>query len=108
MSLMSKSLIILIEPLTARETEVLDQLAQGDSNAEIGVALYITERTVKTHMNTIFSKLGVHTRLEAVLTAQQMGLISSFGHLSPEALAILALHHTNPHAVDELRANGYF
>ena len=64
-----------IEPLSAREREVLKYAALGDSNSKIAEKLYVREVTVKTHMNTIFKKLKVNSRTQAVLLAMQMRLI---------------------------------
>ncbi len=61
--------------LTAREREVVGLLAQGKSNAEIAAALFITEATVKTHVNSIITKLGVGDRTGAVTTALRRGII---------------------------------
>jgi len=61
--------------LTARETEVLELIGAGKSNREIGLALAITEGTVKGHVNNILSKLGVSDRTQAVTTALQRGII---------------------------------
>jgi DNA-binding NarL/FixJ family response regulator len=63
--------------LTDRETSVLGLLAQGQSNKEIARALQITEDTVKSHVKHILAKLGVQSRTQAVLSAQQRGLIST-------------------------------
>jgi DNA-binding NarL/FixJ family response regulator len=63
------------EPLTARELMVLRLVAQGASNREIGRALHISEGTVKTHLASIFGKLGVDDRTAAVTVALQRGLI---------------------------------
>ncbi len=63
--------------LTGRETEVLRLLAQGQSNKEIARNLQIGEDTVKTHLGHIFTKLGVQSRTQAVLSAMRLGLISS-------------------------------
>lgn len=65
----------LIEPLTSREQEVLDQLVQGLQNKEIASLLHISERTVKFHVSSILSKLGAGNRTEAVSIAAQHGLI---------------------------------
>jgi len=63
------------EPLTGRELDVLTLLAKGKSNKEIGVNLYITETTVKSHLRSIFSKLNVLSRTEAITTASRRGLV---------------------------------
>ena len=64
------------ERLTSRETEVLRLLARGLSNKEIGAALVIGEKTVKTHVSSILSKLGVPSRTQAALYAVRIGLVS--------------------------------
>lgn len=61
--------------LTARETEILELLAGGAGNKEIARALFITEATVKTHLNHVYGKLGVDTRTAAVTAAVERGLI---------------------------------
>lgn len=62
-------------PFSHREREVLQQLASGKSNKEIARALELTENTVKFHLKSIYSKLSVHKRTQAVLEAQKRGLI---------------------------------
>lgn len=62
------------ESLTERETDVLRLLAQGQSNKEIGRTLHIGEKTVKTHVSNILSKLGVPSRTQAALYAVRIGL----------------------------------
>ena len=64
------------ETLTERETEVLRLLAQGKSNKEVAQALTIGEKTVKTHVSSILSKLGVPSRTQAALYAVRIGLVS--------------------------------
>jgi len=66
----------LVEPLTARETEVLGLLAAGKSNPRIAAELVITLDTVKKHVSHILDKLGAANRTEAVIRGQQLGLIS--------------------------------
>lgn len=66
---------VLIEPLTARETEVMRLVAGGCSNREIGEALGAAEATVKVHVSSILSKLGVRDRVQAVLRALESGLV---------------------------------
>ena len=63
------------ESLTGRELNVLELLAQGKSNKEIGVNLYISETTVKSHLRSIFRKLNVLSRTEAITVASRRGLI---------------------------------
>jgi DNA-binding NarL/FixJ family response regulator len=66
----------LVEPLTAREQEVLTLIAQGLPNKEIAARLVITERTVKFHVSAIMSKLGATNRTEAVALARQQNLLT--------------------------------
>ncbi len=65
-----------IEPLTEREKEVLSLVAKGASNQDIAKKLFVRDVTVKTHMNTIFKKLKVTNRTQAVLLALQTKIIS--------------------------------
>jgi DNA-binding NarL/FixJ family response regulator len=67
--------VALIEPLSAREREVLRFLADGLSNKEIGQRLNIAEGTVKNHMSQVLGKLGVLDRTQAALRARELGLI---------------------------------
>jgi DNA-binding NarL/FixJ family response regulator len=60
--------------LTPREQEILRYLAYGLTNKEIGQALFISEKTVKSHLSSIFKKLNVTRRLQAILYAIQQGL----------------------------------
>ncbi|PSL30600.1 LuxR family two component transcriptional regulator [Planomicrobium soli] len=60
--------------LTPREQEVLFELTKGKSNREIASALFVTEKTVKTHISNIFTKLGVQDRTQAALYAVKHGL----------------------------------
>jgi DNA-binding NarL/FixJ family response regulator len=63
------------ETLTSRELEVLSFLARGKSNKEMGAILFISEATVKTHLRSIFAKLNVLSRTEAVAAASRRGLV---------------------------------
>ena len=60
--------------LTAREVEVLREIAAGATNTEIGARLYMAEGTVKTHVGRLLSKLGVRDRVGLVLFAFEVGL----------------------------------
>lgn len=64
-----------MEPLTHREQEVLEAMAQGMSNKEVSSALGISEKTVKVHVSHILGKLGVYDRTQAILAASKRGLI---------------------------------
>ena len=63
------------EPLTDRESEVLDLLSHGKSNKEIAANLSISEFTVKGHLRNIFAKLNVLSRTEAITAATRRGLV---------------------------------
>jgi DNA-binding NarL/FixJ family response regulator len=63
------------ETLTERETEVLRLIGLGRSNKEIALELTIGEKTVKTHVSNILSKLGVASRTQAALHAVRIGLV---------------------------------
>ncbi len=64
------------EPLTERETEVLQLVARGKANKQISHALFIGEKTVKAHVSSILAKLGVQSRTQAALHAVRTGLVS--------------------------------
>lgn len=59
-----------LDVLTEREREILERVAAGDSNKEIGALLHVTEKTVKHHMTNILQKLQVRNRVEAALLAR--------------------------------------
>ena len=67
----------LVEPLSARELEVLQLIAQGDSNQTIAEKLVITVSAVKKHTGNIYGKLNVNSRTQAVSRARQVGLLSA-------------------------------
>jgi DNA-binding NarL/FixJ family response regulator len=66
----------LADPLSNREVEILRYVATGASNKEIADILVISEGTVKNHLSSILSKLGVRDRMQAVLKAKEYGIIT--------------------------------
>jgi NarL family two-component system response regulator LiaR len=62
--------------ITPREMEVLQLVARGLSNREIGEALFVSESTVKTHCSRAFDKLGARRRTDAVRRSKELGLLS--------------------------------
>ncbi len=70
----------LIDRLSERETEVLTLISQGASNVEIAVRLYVSERTVKGHVGSIFAKLGARDRAAAIILAYESGLVVPGDH----------------------------
>jgi DNA-binding NarL/FixJ family response regulator len=93
-------------PLSTREIEVLDCVAQGLSNKETARALFVTEQTIKNHMTSVLRKLDVNDRVQAVLIAVRHGWIellprqqlgarataADWGHFDPSTAAL------GPHA----------
>lgn len=67
--------------LTRRERQVLDRLAQGDSTEAIARSLFVSTNTVRNHIQSILTKMGAHSRLEAVANASREGLLR--GVLTP-------------------------
>lgn len=65
----------LVEPLTERESDLLKLLAEGLSNEEISQRIYISLNTTKWHLKSIFGKLAVGNRTQAVARARDLGLI---------------------------------
>ncbi len=64
-----------VEPLTPRELEVLQLIAAGKSNGEIAGAMVVAVSTVKAHINSIFGKLGVTSRTQALVRARELQLL---------------------------------
>lgn len=71
----TESVQVPLELLTSKEKEVLQMVAKGESNKQIADKMFVKEVTVKTHLNSIFKKLKVANRTQAVLLAMQTDLI---------------------------------
>jgi len=66
----------LVEPLSERELEILELVAEGLTNREIASRLYLALNTVKAHTKNIYGKLGVHNRMQAAASARTLGLLT--------------------------------
>ena len=60
--------------LTAREAQILEHIARGLDNAQIAARLGLSEKTVRNHITSIFDKIGVESRAQAIVTARERGL----------------------------------
>ena len=65
-----------LDDLTRREIEILQRLIEGKTNRAIATEIYISEKTVEFHLDHIYTKLGVHTRLMAGVWAIQQGILA--------------------------------
>lgn len=66
---------VLVTELTQRERQVLAHLAKGESNKQIAKALGLAAQTIRNHIASIYDKLGVHSRVEAVVWARERGIL---------------------------------
>ncbi len=73
------TIAVRVDPLTTRELEVLHLIVQGVRNGEIGQRLFISVKTVETHLTSLYGKLGVQSRAEAIALAQRQGLLLERG-----------------------------
>ena len=73
---MEREIAPFISPLTSKETEILDYMAEGYLNKQIADALGVSEQTIKNHVTSILRKLNVNARTQAVVLAIKKGLIS--------------------------------
>jgi DNA-binding NarL/FixJ family response regulator len=64
------------EKLSAREIQILEQLARGQSNEEISEIFVLSPNTVRTHIHNVIKKMGVHSKLQATTLALQLGIIT--------------------------------
>jgi ATP/maltotriose-dependent transcriptional regulator MalT len=62
--------------LSARESEVLRHIARGLTNREVAEQLFVSENTIKTHLNNIYAKLGVRRRTEAIFKAKELKILA--------------------------------
>jgi LuxR family maltose regulon positive regulatory protein len=67
----------LTEPLSERELEIVQLIAEGLTNPEIAARLFLSLNTVKVHTRNIYGKLNVHSRTQAIARSQELGLLSS-------------------------------
>ena len=67
----------MVEPLSERELEVLELIAEGLTNREIASRLFLSLNTVKAHTRNIYGKLGVRSRTQAVARARTLGILPS-------------------------------
>ena len=85
--------------MTPREREVVELLARGHSQGQIADELFITSKTVATHIQRVLAKLGVHSRAQAVAQAYRIGIVN--GDFEGHLLAVDAGEKLSapPHAV---------
>jgi DNA-binding NarL/FixJ family response regulator len=76
----SRSNEVGLRRLTERETEILQLLATGRSNSELAAHLFVGEGTIKTHVSSVLTKLGLRDRMQAVIFAYESGLIEPGQH----------------------------
>ena len=77
-----EAIIDKLPTMTIREAEVIDQMLRARRNHEIAEALFISEKTVRNHISTIYEKLGIHNRLRLMSFFSEVGITSSSLHKS--------------------------
>lgn len=82
---------VLGAPVSTRELDVLRLVAQGNSNAEIGAALFTTENTIKAHLTRLSAKLGSRNRTHMVALAMERGWLPPVAPETPCGLRIVCL-----------------
>jgi DNA-binding CsgD family transcriptional regulator len=85
--------------LTPRQREILDLVASGLSTAEVATELRLSPETVRNHLRNAFGELHAHTRLEAIATAQRLGLLAApaLGPQSPDGVGCISAEHRHFH-----------
>lgn len=84
-----------LDPLTGRENEILQLLAEGLSDQEVGERLFVSTGTIKWHLKNIYSKLGVHKRTAAVARARTFGLLETAD--TPQTTSLTSRKHNLPY-----------
>jgi WD40 repeat protein/serine/threonine protein kinase len=91
--------IDLVETLTLREQEILRQLVEGNTNRQIAQALFVELPTIKWHITNIYKKLGVRSRVQAILRARELNLLVSVKDNAAESTRtnVVLLEPVNPY-----------
>ena len=66
---------LMVESLTAKENKILQMITDGKTQKEVAIQLYMSQRTIATHMQHILNKLGVHSTVSAVVKALELGVV---------------------------------
>lgn len=93
--------------LTNRETEILHRVADGKTNGEIGMDLFLSEDTIKTHVRRIFRKVGARDRAQLVHLAHVTGLLTAGAESSTEAKPVVPIVELDRPATDAALRHSY-